>query len=646
MITGKDIYDVFSAIVPLYVAMILAYGSVKWWKIFTPDQCSGINRFVAVFAVPLLSFHFISSNDPYAMNYQFIAADSLQKVVILFALFLWQSFSKQGTLEWMITLFSLSTLPNTLVMGIPLLKAMYGDFSGNLMVQIVVLQSIIWYTLMLFMFEYRGAKLLITEQFPETAGSITSFRVDSDVVSLNGREQLQADAEIGDDGKLHVVVRRSAASSMVSSFKSHGLNSLTSMTPRASNLTGVEIYSVQSSREPTPRASSFNQTDFYAMFASKAPSPKHGYTNSFQGEVYSLQSSKGVTPRTSNFDEEMLKKKRGGRSMSGELFNGGSMPSYPPPNPMFSGSSSGSQMKKKDHNNTTNSSHGGGAHSTANNNKELHMFVWSSSASPVSEGNLKHAVNRSATASDFAAIDASKAQQEAIAAKGLQEVIQNMSPGRKNRDEESMEEGSKKRFRGNNNGSPYSGFQKKMNMEEEDFEHNKNNKQHMPPASVMTRLILIMVWRKLIRNPNTYSSLLGVAWSLVSYKWHIEMPTIIKGSISILSDAGLGMAMFSLGLFMALQPKIIACGKSVATFSMAVRFLTGPAVMAATSIAVGLRGVLLHVAIVQAALPQGIVPFVFAKEYNVHADILSTAVIFGMLIALPITILYYVLLGL
>lgn len=115
------------------------------------------------------------------------------------------------------------------------------------------------------------------------------------------------------------------------------------------------------------------------------------------------------------------------------------------------------------------------------------------------------------------------------------------------------------------------------------------------------------------------------------------MPTIIKGSISILSDAGLGMAMFSLGteltfcclfittslyfsvshllqemltvtyaidpgLFMALQPKIISCGKSVATFAMAVRFLTGPAVIAATSIAVGLRGVLLHVAIVQVGM--------------------------------------------
>lgn len=50
---------------------------------------------------------------------------------------------------------------------------------------------------------------------------------------------------------------------------------------------------------------------------------------------------------------------------------------------------------------------------------------------------------------------------------------------------------------------------------------------------------------------------------------------------------------------MALQPRIIACGNSLAAFAMAVRFLTGPAVMAAASIIVGLRGVLLHIAIVQ-----------------------------------------------
>ncbi|KAG8372350.1 hypothetical protein BUALT_Bualt12G0056900 [Buddleja alternifolia] len=615
MITGKDIYDVLAAIIPLYVAMILAYGSVRWWKIFTPDQCSGINRFVAVFAVPLLGFHFISSNDIYAMNYHFIAADSLQKIVILIALALWHAFTKNGSLEWMITLFSLSTLPNTLVMGIPLLKAMYGDFSGDLMVQIVVMQSVVWYTLMLLLFEYRGAKLLISDQFPETAASITSFRVESDVISLNGREPLQADAEIGDDGKLHVVVKRSTSASMISSYNK-GVHS-SAMTPRASNLTGVEIYSVQSSREPTPRGSSFNQTDFYAMFNSKAASPKHGYTNSFGGDVFSLQSSKGPTPRTSNFDEEMMKmgnKKRSGagRSMSGELFNGGlQQSSYPPPNPMFSG------PRRKESGNSNNVISNSNSGSGNNNpNKELHMFVWSSSASPVSEANMRNAVNKAASA-DFANIDAAKAvfQQEHAAPSR-----EHGSPaGKMNGDKEiEIDDGTKFPT----SASPYSSCQKKMDPEEGEIMEKKTQ---MPPASVMTRLILIMVWRKLIRNPNTYSSLFGLIWSLISFRWNIEMPSIVKGSISILSDAGLGMAMFSLGLFMALQPKIIACGKSVATFSMAVRFLTGPAVIAATSIAIGLRGVLLHVAIVQAALPQGIVPFVFAKEYNVHPDILSTA---------------------
>jgi len=53
---------------------------------------------------------------------------------------------------------------------------------------------------------------------------------------------------------------------------------------------------------------------------------------------------------------------------------------------------------------------------------------------------------------------------------------------------------------------------------------------------------------------------------------------------------------------MALQPRIIACGNSIAAFSMAVRFLTGPAIMAAASIAVGIRGTLLHIAIVQVTL--------------------------------------------
>ena len=50
---------------------------------------------------------------------------------------------------------------------------------------------------------------------------------------------------------------------------------------------------------------------------------------------------------------------------------------------------------------------------------------------------------------------------------------------------------------------------------------------------------------------------------------------------------------------MALQPKFIACGKPMAAFTMVVRFLIGPGVIAATSLAIGLRGVLLQIVIVQ-----------------------------------------------
>lgn len=144
MIKGDDLYNVMCAMVPLYFAMLVAYGSVKWCKMFSPDQCSGINRFVAVFAVPVLSFHFISMNNPYQMDTKFIIADTLSKLMVLLLLSLWAIFFTKGSLEWLITLFSVATLPNTLVMGIPLLQAMYGDFTQSLMVQLVVLQCIIW----------------------------------------------------------------------------------------------------------------------------------------------------------------------------------------------------------------------------------------------------------------------------------------------------------------------------------------------------------------------------------------------------------------------------------------------------------------------------------------------------------------------
>lgn len=158
MISLPDVYHVVEATVPLYVVMIIAYISVKWWKLFTPDQCAGINKFVAKYSIPLLSFQVISTNNPYKMNLKLILADLLQKLLAFLVLTAVTKVSSRGDLNWIITGISLSTLPNTLILGLPLLTAMYGDEAAVLLSQIIVLQSLIWYNLLLFLFELSATK--------------------------------------------------------------------------------------------------------------------------------------------------------------------------------------------------------------------------------------------------------------------------------------------------------------------------------------------------------------------------------------------------------------------------------------------------------------------------------------------------------
>ncbi|KAF9669470.1 hypothetical protein SADUNF_Sadunf14G0110900 [Salix dunnii] len=444
MISIEDLYGVLCAVVPLYVTMFLAYASVKWWNIFTPDQCSGINRFVAYFAVPLLSMEFISRINPYKMDLLFMAADGISKVLILLVLLCWANFSRRGSLEWAITLFSLSTLPNTLVMGIPLLKSMYGDDKEDLMIQVVVLQCIIWYTLLLFLFEYREARLAILKSFKGSSSSSSSF----------------SNSERSKGG-----------------FKGVG-EVLGSSGSNADEIVSVAVSA------PT------NQEITENVNTKVAPDPQR-----FRSMVAAAVDEDG-------FCEQSVQ-----------------------------------VLRKED--------------------------------------------------------------------------------------------------------------SKKRGLEPDKTEDIENNTAAISSlSSVMILQILKTVCHKLVRNPNSYASLIGLSWALVSCRYGIMKPQIVDNSVTILSKAGLGMAMFSLGLFMALQPRIISCGNRLAIYGMLARFLAGPAVMAVASIGVGLRGTMLKLSIVQAALPQGIVPFVFAREYNLHPDVLSTAVIFGMIVSLPITVLYYIFLGL
>ncbi|KAL7000979.1 Peptidyl-prolyl cis-trans isomerase pin4 [Sarracenia purpurea var. burkii] len=189
-----------------------AYDSVCWWKIFTADQCSGITRFLGTSAFLFFIIPYISTTNPYAMNLQFIVVDTLQKIVILVVLGLWTKLTKTGSLDWLITLFFISTLPNTLIIGVPLLVPMYGELSRSLMIQVLFLQCIVWFTVLLFLFEFRAAKMLVREKLSDTAASIVSSKIDSDVFSLDNHDFLKTASEIGDDGMLDVTIKKSNSS--------------------------------------------------------------------------------------------------------------------------------------------------------------------------------------------------------------------------------------------------------------------------------------------------------------------------------------------------------------------------------------------------------------------------------------------------
>ncbi|KAL6839964.1 hypothetical protein ACP4OV_029774 [Aristida adscensionis] len=367
MIGWGDVYKVVSATVPLYFALFLGYGSVRWWRIFTREQCDAVNRLVAFFALPFFTFEFTLHTDPFQVNYRAVAADVISKAVIVAVIAAWARFMGKGgcAVSWSITSFSLSTLTNSLVVGVPMARAMYGDWAQQLVVQLSVFQAIVWLTLLLFVLELRKAAIGMYV----TAAAVSS-----------------------------------------------------------------------SSGEP-----------------------------------------------------------------------------------------------------------------------------------PVKD------------------VEASAVAVAAAVADGV-----------------------------------------------------------VPVASGKPSLwaLVKVVAHKLARNPNTYASFVGITWACVANRLHIELPSAFEGSVLIMSKSGTGMAMFSMGLFMAQQEKVLACGPSFAALGLVLKFALGPIAMAIGSIAVGLRGDVLRLAIIQAALPQSITSFIFAKEYGLHADVLSTAVIFGMLVSLPLLVGFYIVLEL
>eukprot|EP00850_Spirogloea_muscicola_P019961 SM000203S06137 [mRNA] locus=s203:232389:236503:+ [translate_table: standard] len=459
MITGSDAYHVLSAVVPLYFAIGLGFASVRLFRILTPEQVAGVNRVVALVAVPVLGFQFIAETNLYHIEYFFILADTVSKALVLASLLavaFWapKRWLRRFTLssahrlrawayDWSLTIFMVATLPNTLIIGVPVLTAMYGARAGNLIAQIVVAQVIIWYSFLIVAFECRAA---ISE-------SVRVLSIPPRLAELT--------AVIEDDG-----------------YQTPSTLCVALPPP---------LEAAQKSQSPhSEEASSGPASDQ----ASSCNSMRHG--GSGQGDMNELESDNKAGHKQA---EEVTSK--GGRGVASVSF--------------------------------------------------------------------------------------AEASSRSLAA--------------------------------------------------------------LRPKSSW-RLILKILARKLIANPNMYSSTLGVAYSLLSFGFDFGMPLMLRNTLDIISRTGLGMSMYSLGLFMGSQNTLVPCGACIAAWTLATRFIAGPALMAGISAACGLRGDTLRIATLQAALPQGIVAFVFANEYKVHAEVLSTGVSLGTVISIPILIVYYILFGL
>ncbi|KAF7038220.1 hypothetical protein CFC21_048425 [Triticum aestivum] len=431
MITWLAVYHVVEAMAPLYTAAVLGYASVRWLKAFSEEQCAGINHFVAIYAVPVLIFNMVSTNNPYAMNGRLVAADTLQKAVMLLGLVAWAAWESRSRrrrpsigggkasasaaaaspLQWVVTAFSVASLPNTIIMGVPLLGGMYGAMSKDLMKQIVVMQFCVWYNVVIFIYEYMAA-------------------------------------------------RRAAT----------------------------------------------------AMDGTAKISP---------GSPGAAPSAEKIAPN----DEAIVAAKR--------------------------------------------------AH-------EVTVNIEITEVAPASTVQKDLADNTTTTVAREMSTDAEEA-------------------------------------------SP-------------------------PPPAKSTAPsvthIALMAGKKVLKIPNTYASFLGLIWALIAFKCGIKMPKIIDDSLFTIQTTAVGLSMFASGTFIARQSRFVPCGYAIASVSMVLKFLVGPVVMLLASLAIGMHGTLLHIAVVQAALPLAVTSFVYAEEYKVHADIMSTGVILGIFISLPVTIVYYILLGL
>ncbi|KAL3680671.1 hypothetical protein R1sor_023627 [Riccia sorocarpa] len=150
---GSAVVNLVNAIVPLYITIALGYVLSKFKVVAYDKHYAGIVTFCFKLTIPALVFQLVATNDPYTLNLRLVGADTLSKVVVLLVLSL--GYYRWPTAEgvaWVYAYFSLATMSNTVLVGIPLVTALYPGTEKDL-TALIFMQSLLWFCVCIFVLE-------------------------------------------------------------------------------------------------------------------------------------------------------------------------------------------------------------------------------------------------------------------------------------------------------------------------------------------------------------------------------------------------------------------------------------------------------------------------------------------------------------
>jgi predicted permease len=145
---------------------------------------------------------------------------------------------------------------------------------------------------------------------------------------------------------------------------------------------------------------------------------------------------------------------------------------------------------------------------------------------------------------------------------------------------------------------------------------------------------------RMARLPIIYAIAAGIAVNLAG----VEVPRPVARASELLASGGLALMLLLLGLQLArMSPRAEAGGATVAT---AIRLLAAPPIAWVTGWMIGLEGMPLGVAVLQASTPTAVTAALWAMEFDAQPALVSAAVVLSTLAGVvTITVLMAVLIG-